>query len=81
MITKWRNPPIFRRFCLIHGKEEKNKQNGLKVKNNKYYRAFIYPYTNGYLEGINNKIEVIKRMAYGIRNFHQLRNKVLCSLI
>jgi transposase len=48
---------------------------------NKYYRAFIYPYTNGYLEGINNKIEVIKRMAYGIRNFHQLRNKVLCSLI
>jgi hypothetical protein len=33
MITKWRNSPIFRRFCLIHGKEEKNKQNGLKVKN------------------------------------------------
>jgi Transposase and inactivated derivatives len=43
--------------------------------------SFMYPYTNGYLEGINNKIKVIKRMSYGIRNFQRLRNKVLCSLI
>jgi transposase len=43
--------------------------------------SFIYPYTNGYLEEINNKIKVIKRMSYGIRNFQRLRNKVLCSLI
>lgn len=43
--------------------------------------SFIYPYTNGYLEGINNKMKVIKRMSYGIRNFQRLRNKVLCSLI
>ncbi|MED0716512.1 transposase [Aeribacillus sp. FSL K6-1121] len=43
--------------------------------------SFIYPYTNGYLEGIDNKIKVMKRISYGIRNFDRLRNKILCSLI
>jgi hypothetical protein len=42
MITKWRNSPIFRRFCLIHGKEEKNKQNGLKVKNSPLKANFAF---------------------------------------
>ncbi|AKP47313.1 ISL3 family transposase [Bacillus smithii] len=43
--------------------------------------SFLFPYTNGFIEGINNKIKVIKRMSYGIRNFKRLRNKALCSLI
>ncbi|MEK4876410.1 transposase [Bacillus sp. FSL W8-0102] len=43
--------------------------------------SFLFPYTNGFIEGINNKIKVIKRMSYSIRNFKRLRNKVLCSLI
>ncbi|WP_429731929.1 transposase [Bacillus smithii] len=30
---------------------------------------------------MNNKIKIIKRMSYGIRNFKRLRNKALCSLI
>ncbi|WP_462258644.1 transposase [Vagococcus teuberi] len=31
--------------------------------------AFKCSYSNGFLKGINNKIKVIKRVAYGYRNF------------
>lgn len=36
-----------------------------------------YPYSNGVVEGINNKIKLIKRIGYGYRNFHNFRLKVL----
>jgi len=39
--------------------------------------SFDVPYTNGYTEGVNNKIKVIKRNAYGIRNFERFRNRIL----
>ncbi len=39
--------------------------------------AFTCPYTNGYTEGVNNKIKVLKRNAYGIRNFERFRNRIL----
>lgn len=39
--------------------------------------SFDVPYTNGYTEGINNKIKVIKRNAYGLRNFERFRNRIL----
>lgn len=39
--------------------------------------SFDVPYTNGYTEGINNKIKVIKRNAYGIRTFERFRNRIL----
>jgi len=39
-----------------------------------YYR---YGYTNGYAEGINNTIKVIKRRAYGFRNYDSFRQRVL----
>ncbi len=28
-----------------------------------------YKYTNGFTEGFNNKIKVLKRISYGFRNF------------
>ena len=34
-------------------------------------------YTNGFTEGCNNKIKVLKRNAYGYRNFHRFRNRIL----
>ncbi len=40
--------------------------------------AFVYPYNNGYIEGVNNTTKVIKRMSYGIRSFERLRKKILC---
>ena len=36
--------------------------------------------TNGPLEGINNKIKLIKRVSFGYRNFTNLRNRIiLCT--
>lgn len=40
---------------------------------------FECPYSNGYTEGCNNKIKVIKRLAYGFRNFNNFRNRILLS--
>jgi len=33
--------------------------------------------TNGRIEGLNNKIKVLKRIAYGYRNFQNFRTRVL----
>ena len=41
--------------------------------------AFDCPYSNGFTEGCNNKIKVIKRNAYGYRNFKNFRNRILLS--
>ena len=34
-------------------------------------------YTNGFTEGCNNRIKVIKRVSFGIRNFDYFRNRIL----
>lgn len=39
--------------------------------------SFQFPYTNGFTEGCNNKIKVLKRNAYGFRNFRRFRNRIL----
>ena len=39
--------------------------------------AFKYSHiTNGPTEGFNNKIKVLKRTSYGIRNFQRLRTRI-----
>lgn len=40
-------------------------------------RAFSLGYTNGFTEGCNNKIKVLKRNCYGVRNFNRFRNRIL----
>jgi len=43
--------------------------------------AFKYKYTNGPTEGYNNKIKVLKRISFGIRNFERFRTRILhCSI-
>lgn len=39
--------------------------------------SFEEAYTNGFTEGCNNKIKVLKRNAYGYRNFKRFRNRIL----
>lgn len=39
--------------------------------------TFDYPYTNGFTEGCNNKIKVLKRNAYGYKNFERFRKRIL----
>ncbi len=40
-------------------------------------QAFMYPFNNGYIEGVNNTIKVTKRMSYGIKSFERLKKKIL----
>lgn len=43
--------------------------------------ARLLRYSNGYTEGVNNKIKVLKRNAFGFRNFQRFRQRIiyLCS--
>lgn len=40
---------------------------------------FVHKVSNGFAEGINNKIKVIKRMAYGFHDFEYFRLKILAA--
>src|SRR3989454_994417 len=40
-------------------------------------RYIRHRYTNGMTEGFNNKIKLIQRMAYGLRNEHTRRKRIL----
>ena len=40
-------------------------------------QSFMYPYNNGYIEGVNNTIKVMKRLSYGIKQFDRLKKKIL----
>lgn len=43
--------------------------------------ALKYKYTNGPTEGYNNKIKVLKRISFGIRNFKRFRTRIIhCSI-
>ena len=39
--------------------------------------AFKYGYTNGPTEGFNNKIKVLKRTSFGLKNFKRFRNRII----
>ena len=40
-------------------------------------QSFMYPFNDGYIEGVNNTIKVLKRTSYGIKDFDRMRNKML----
>ncbi|CAM4363909.1 ISL3 family transposase [Erysipelothrix aquatica] len=48
-----------------------------KKQENYIINALTYPYSNGKLEGTNNLIKVIKRIAFGYRDFHNFRSRIL----
>src|SRR5699024_7489885 len=39
--------------------------------------SFTYPYNNGRIEGINNKIKVLSKVAYGYRNFYNYKKRIM----
>ena len=39
--------------------------------------AFVLPYSNGFTEGCNNNIKVLKSISYGLRNFDRFRIRIL----
>jgi len=40
---------------------------------------FDYRITNGFIEGKNNRIKTLKRMAYGYRNMNNFRLRILAT--
>jgi transposase len=73
-------------FSLRHW-EESVRKTGLKEFRlpmfvnwrNEILNYFDYHITNGFVEGKNNRIKVIKRMAYGYRNVNNLRRRILLT--
>ena len=56
-------------------------QRTLRIHKAEIITSFKYDnYTNGPVEGTNNKIKVIKRTAYGFRNFFNFRARILLAL-
>lgn len=41
--------------------------------------SFFCTYSNGFTEGCNNKVKVLKRNAYGFHKFNRFRNRILFS--
>ena len=39
--------------------------------------ALFLPWSNGCTEGCNNKIKVLKRISFGVRNFKRFRNRIV----
>lgn len=39
--------------------------------------SFEYPYTNGYIEGCNNRIKVLKRVSFGMPRFERFRRRIM----
>ena len=39
--------------------------------------SFEFPYTNAFTEGNHNKIKVLKRNAFGFRDFQRFRKRIL----
>ena len=42
---------------------------------------YVFCYSNGFLEGINNTSKVLKRNAYGFRKYEHFKEKVLLSRV
>ena len=40
-------------------------------------QSLQHKYTNGFTEGCNNKIKVLKRISYGLQNFIRFRSRIL----
>ncbi|MBU7462473.1 ISL3 family transposase [Lactiplantibacillus pentosus] len=52
----------------------------LRKHQSEIINSFKTSFSNGPVEGTNNKIKVIKRTAYGFRNFENFRLRILLSL-
>lgn len=52
----------------------------LETHKNEITNYFVDRYTSGFVEGLNNKIKVIKRRCYGIRNIERLFQHIYLDL-
>jgi transposase len=52
---------------------------GIRLWREELLAYFDEPTTNGYAEGVINKVKVIKRRAYGLPTFEGFRGRVLLA--
>ena len=52
----------------------------LRLHHSEIKSTFAHHYSNGPLEGTNNKIKVVKRVSFGFRNFHRFRTRLFYTL-
>ena len=78
---KTKNEDLLRDILMSEHKNVSDymkKAMGTARKYSKYIINMVkYSYNNGVIEGINNKIKVIKRIAFGYRSFYHFRNRIL----
>lgn len=43
--------------------------------------SFEYPYTNGYIEGCNNRIKVLRRVSFGMPRFQRFRRRIMHIMV
>ena len=75
MVQRWKiwhehvaaaNLPSFNRFMDTTSKWSKA-----------ILQSALTGYSNGFIEGCNNRTKVLKRVSYGVRNFQRFRNRIL----
>ena len=44
---------------------------------NEILNSMDVPWSNGFVEGCNNKTKALKRVCFGMRNFRNFRNRIL----
>jgi transposase len=76
--------PAREAFCKLIERASQSAQESLQRVAGTLHRWFEpivryirHRYTNGMTEGFNNKIKLIQRMAYGLRNEHNRRKRIL----
>lgn len=79
--VKQRNMELFKSVIEsdtnLYSKGIKKAINTIRKHNNYMLNSIKYKYSNGVLEGINNKIKLIKRISYGYSSFYNFRLRVL----
>ncbi|BEH90577.1 ISL3 family transposase [Turicibacter faecis] len=78
---KLRNLEIFH-HAIQHPSDLLSHEMKTALKTLTHYQDYVKntietPYTNGVLEGINNNIKVIKRIAFGYRSFYHFKARIL----
>ena len=78
---KLRNLEIFH-HAIQHPSDLLSPEMKTALKTLTHYQDYVKntietPYTNGVLEGINNNIKVIKRIAFGYRSFYHFKARIL----
>lgn len=70
-----------RNWCIESGNCEFNRFQKCAKTMSEWSQSILnsieFNYTNGAIEGMNNKIKVLKRISYGVRNFKRFRNRII----